>query len=87
MAPRADACTGAARMNGTATRWPAPDTIPHPLASFDAATRDAYLGGHDDGERLGYVAGWRWGFACGGLAVALVCCLGAFAIGWLAGAR
>ena len=85
MAPRADLRVHSA--NGTATPWPAPDTMPHPLQSFDHATREAYLEGHDDGERQGYVAGWRWGATCGALFGMVACGLLAFALGLIVGVR
>lgn len=46
----------------------------------DTALRDATRRGWDDGERCGYVAGWRWGVVCGGCAGVL---LGMLAL-WLA---
>lgn len=72
-------------MNGNAVHWPSPDTIPHPLTSFDSATREAFLQGHDEGERVGYVAGWRWGATCGAFAGMAACALLAFALGLIVG--
>ena len=46
---------------------------PLPLPAPEKALRAAACRGWDDGERHGYVQGWRWGAVCGGVA------------GWIAG--
>lgn len=74
MAPRADVCA-------------APDTVPHPLQSYDATTRGAFLEGHEEGERIGYLAGWRWGAFCGSFFGFAACGLLALLLGFIAGSR
>lgn len=49
---------------------PIRDTIeqrafPLPMTPSDKALRQAAQSGFDDGERFGYIAGWRWGAVCG----------------------
>ena len=75
------------RMNGTAAHHPAPDVVPHPLTSLDAMTRESFLQGFDEGEREGYVSGWRYGCGCGAFAGMAACGVVAFVIGLIVGVR
>lgn len=47
-------------------RWPMD------VAPSDTALRAAACAGWDDGERVGYVTGWRYGLVCGLLAGVLL---------------
>lgn len=93
MAPRTDfnghitADTWPTRMPGSEARPPAPDTVPHPLQSFDSTTREAYLQGHDEGHRDGHVSGWRSGVFHGMFLGWCTCGAVAFVVGWIVGGR
>lgn len=81
-----------------AMQWPGARTAPPkgitPPASFDAsrpathtaALKGSWFDGFAYGERLGFVAGWRWG-AVTGAGVSLLLAAGAVAaakhLGWL----
>ena len=41
---------------------------------------DAYANGEAQGERLGYITGWRWGVVCGGFAGAMLGALATVAL-------
>lgn len=50
------------------------------------ALKAAAAAGFSDGERHGYVAGWRWGLVCGGVVAGLGGSIGVVvckALGWL----
>lgn len=49
---------------------------------MDTLIRAAADTGYTNGERVGYLAGWHWGFACGGCAVLI-----GTALVWLGWAR
>lgn len=42
-----------------------PRAVPLPLPPSEKALRAAKAAGYDEGERRGYVDGWRWGVVCG----------------------
>jgi hypothetical protein len=74
--------------------FPARPAAPYPPAGLDAsrspqqhlALRGAWLDGQDHGERLGYVAGWRWGALTGACVMALLAAAAlaaALGLGWL----
>jgi hypothetical protein len=80
------------------TRIPLPRRAPPygttPPASFDAsgpaphtvALKSSWFDGYAYGERVGYVAGWRWGLLSGGGAMLLLCgaaVAAAKSLGWL----
>lgn len=44
---------------------------------------ESYEWGRHEGERLGYVQGWRWGAACGAATATLLCGLAAKLLGAL----
>lgn len=48
-----------------------------PLDARQSALRAAHQAGSDEGERIGYVAGFRWGAVCGATVGALLTLAGA----------
>lgn len=63
------------RMPVDADRAPAPDTLPHPLQSFDEGHRDGHVSGWRSGVFHGVFLGWC---TCGAVA---------FLVGWIVGGR
>lgn len=71
-------------MSTTARTAPAP--VAHLGGPSVAALKAATAAGFSDGERHGYVAGWRWGLVCGGVVAGLGGSIGVVvckALGWL----